>query len=221
MAIKGGQQILAKEVLGLSGIPNGISRLSLTTNYQDFVAAPTTRTRKVNKISLVNYDSTVKANFFIKMVRSAIDYIPIQIALAPTERLDLYFPFLLNSVTKLQAKVDIAVSNYAWAGYSDWYGDGMVANITGTGYTTLSPSSDAMIPLGLVMTNTHTAAQNLLYKVLDGSSNILDFRWKSVQKGASWFIDLRQWLSVGGASVQVAAGTAAAPASVYFSYIGG
>lgn len=198
MAIKAGQQILAKDVLGLSAYPEGNSFLTLTNAYQDLVTAPVSGIKRVNHIYLENEDSTVTTDFYFKVVRSGTDYLPFVFSLAPGERLLFSFPYLLDTNTKIQAKLAATASAYASAPWTTWYGGMGVNNITGVSWASLINTTavgSAVSLYGTAVMNTHTLTQVIGVRVVDDTLTSRFAVYKSVTPGGIWVLDLKMYLA--------------------------
>jgi hypothetical protein len=217
MVIRTGQPFEAHEHLGLAGYGDTTASLLLTTSYQDLVAAPASSIRRVNKITLNNEDASVGTDFYFKLVKAGADYGPIQIFLNAGEKLDLIFPWLLDSTVKIQAKVGATCVGHAIASYCKFYGGNGILNFTGTSWATLLTAAVNTNILGVMLVNTDTTIQTLSLQMIDGSSNVKGVWNKSLTQGSAWFIDLRMTLPA-GYSLQVKQGTAAKTGSAFASH---
>jgi hypothetical protein len=218
MVIRTGQPFEAHEHLGLAGYGDTTASLLLTTSYQDFVPSPASgNIRRVNEIVLNNEDSAVGTDFYFKLVKASVDYVPVQIFLNAGERLALNFPWVFGNDVKIQAKVGATCVGHAIASYGMFFGGNGILNFTGTSWATLLTAAVNTNILGVMLVNTDTTTQTLSLQMIDGSSNVKGVWNKSLTQGSAWFIDLRMTLPA-GYSLQVKQGTAAKTGSAFASH---
>jgi hypothetical protein len=212
--------IKSTEVKGLAGVSNASAVLTPTTSYQTLVAAPSSAIRRVSQIIMKNYDAAVTAVFSIKIVRSGSDYNIISISLAPGEKFVLEFPFLLDTDTSIQGKVDVTCTGRIIASYIPFAGEMALATFTGTGWATVLtvPASHAYEMLGFVITNTDTTSQNIVIQILDASSNVIDYETRTLAPGANWFYGMTPVL-LAGYKFQVKHGAASKTGAALVSYL--
>ncbi len=172
--ISPGEPIKSSEIKGLAGVSNLSEFLSLTTSYQTLAAAPAAGVKRVNTIRLRNTDPTDTADFYLKLVKSATDYVPIVISLAPDEEFLLRFPFLLDANGALQAKTGAACDGLAVASSVTWLGGMEVLNFTGDSYADVLtvPVGKVYSLMGMLIVNTDATSQIVSMQIIDGSSNV-------------------------------------------------
>jgi hypothetical protein len=197
--------------------PTETAFLTLSTSYQDLVAAPASGVYQVSSIVLSNEDATVGTDFYLKVIRSAVDYVPIQIFLNAGERLLLAFPWKLDTNTKIQAKVGATCAGHAVASYGIWAGAAAVLNFTGTAWQTIFTASKKSVIEGACLVNNEATTQTLGLQVIDGSSNVKMLMTKTLTQGSAWFIDPAIDLPIGYA-LQTKQGAASKVGSAFVPY---
>ena len=217
MPLVAGQQQAVKEVLGLNAYPDSSAFLSLTNAYQDLVTAPVSGLRRINQVVLSNEDGAIGTDFYIKLVKAGVDYVPVQIFLAPGERLILDFPWILDTTIKMQAKVNVACTSHAIASYVPYYGGGALNNFTGTAWSTIFTAPSNKDILGICIVNTDTVQHVVSLQVIDGGSVVKGIWNKTLTTGSSWFLDIKMMLA-NGWSIQVKQDTVAVTGSGFVSY---
>jgi hypothetical protein len=220
VAISPNQDIKSSEVKGLASIGNSNAVLTPTTSYQTLVAAPSTGCKRVNQVVIKNIDASVSADFYIKVVRSAVDYCIIKMNLAPGEKLALQFPFILSTTTSIEAKVSASCSARILASWIVFPGGMGLVNFTGTSWADALtvPAGEAYSLMGWVVTNTDTATQTISLQVIDGSSNVIYSDSRIMGPGSNWVSGINLVLSA-GYKLQVKQGAASKTGSALVSYL--
>ncbi len=217
MVIRTGQPFEANEHLGLAGCSDSTASLLLSTTYQDLVTAPSIGLRKVNQIILTNEDASVSTDFFFKLVRSGVDYTPIQINLSPSERFLLEFPWILKTTDMIQSKVAATCVGHANASYIPFFGGNGVANFTGTTWTDMLTAAGAIDIGGVAIVNTDASTQTISIREINASSTVLWVLSKTMPPLSTWFIDPKINLPT-GYKLQVKHGAALKTGSAFVSY---
>jgi len=191
--------------------------LALTTSYQDLVPAPSEGTTRVDTIRLVNEDASITADFFIKIVKTAVDYTIIQRSLAPGESLTIAFPWSLDTSTKIQAKVGVSCTGKAIAAYGTFEGSAAVANFTGDSWTTVLTATVLSFIEALLITNTDATTQTVSFRIINGSSVQQMISSKQLVSNACWLLDLAVAIPAGYA-LQVKHGASSKTGSIFAPY---
>lgn len=214
------QEIKSVEVKGLANVSNASAVLTPTTSYQTLVAAPASGVRRVNQIIMKNIDASVTTVFYIKIVRSGTDYVVISKSLAPGEKLVMEFPFLLDTDTSIEAKVEASCTGRIIGSYITFVGGMSLTNFTGTGWADLLtvPAGHAYELLGFVIENTDTSSQNITMQIIDGSSNVIDSETKTLGPGHAWAYGIEVVL-LAGYKIQVKHGAASKTGSALASWM--
>ncbi|MHC1739721.1 MAG: hypothetical protein AB9897_01275 [Anaerolineaceae bacterium] len=215
-----GQELKSEHSKGAANIGNSSAFLTPTTNYADLVAAPASGILRVNQIVIKNID-TISAVFSIKLIRSATDYTVIQITLAANERFILEFPFLLNSLTKIQAKVSVTCAARITASCVVWEGEMALAAFSGTSWTDVIgavPAGHAYSLLGFCVQNSDPTTQTISLQIIDGSSVVKWSETRTLGSGAVW-INGENVVLAAGWKLQVKHGAASKTGIANASYL--
>ncbi len=215
------QVIRSSEIKGLAGISNLSEYVSLTTSYQVLAAAPASGViKRVNTVRLRNTDPTDTADFYLKLVKSSVDYVPIPFSLAPGEEFLLRFPWLLDSNCTLQVKTGTACDGQATASSVTWAGGMEVLNFTGDTFADLVtvPTGKQYELLAMLLVNTDATKQDVSLQVVDGSAAVQCSDKKSLSSSAVYFQLLDMAIGAGW-KLQVKHGAALKTGSVVVSYL--
>jgi len=212
----------AKVVSGGAGesLPTWTAVVAPTTVYAQLVAPPAAGARLVSAITLVNESTTVTADFFIQLVKSATAYLPFAFSLAPGEKLILQFPFFLDASTEIQTKVSATVTGHVIASYADGSGISVLSNFTGNTWTNIFTTAASKVNAltGIMVMNTATTTQKMGLQVVNDALATQFVTERNVSPGAAWFLDLKMTLPAGW-SLQVRHGSASLTGSAAASYV--
>jgi hypothetical protein len=164
------------EVMGGGGSSgdqvSNTSYLTLTTSYQTLVSAPASGVRRIGAIELTNNDASVTPIFYIKIVRSGVDYMEIPVNIGPSQWLYIEFPFNLLPTDHIEAKISATCDAQASASFALGSGGMALVNFSGTSFTDVLtiPSGKKYAIIGILIESYYTASAIVGIQIEDGSA---------------------------------------------------